>query len=65
MKKVLDILNHDFDLWLGESSVNELIEPMLESLKKAGKVEIDDGALVSTQEADPKILITNILEKYL
>lgn len=65
MKKVLDILNHDFDLWLGESSVNELIEPLLESLKKAGKVEIDDGALVSTQEADPKILITKSDGSYL
>ena len=65
MKKVLHILNHDFDLWLGESSVNELIEPMLESLKKEGKVELDEGALVSTQEAEPKILITKSDGSYL
>ena len=65
MKKVLDILNHDFDLWLGESSVNELIEPMLESLKKEGKVELDEGALVSTQETEPKILITKSDGSYL
>ncbi len=65
MKKVLDILNHDFDLWLGESSVNELIEPMLESLKKEGKVELDEGALVSTQKTEPKILITKSDGSYL
>ncbi len=65
MKKVLDILNHDFDLWLGESSVNELIEPMLESLKKDGKVELDEGALVSTQKTEPKILITKSDGSYL
>ena len=65
MKKVLNILNHDFDLWLGESSVNELIEPMLESLKKEGKVELDEGALVSTQETEPKILITKSDGSYL
>ena len=58
MKEILDTLNHEFDLWLGESSVNELIEPMLKSLKKEGKVDFDDGALVSTQNTDPKILIT-------
>ena len=65
MKKVLNTLNHDFDLWLGESSVNELIEPMLESLKKEGKVSFDDGALVSTQDTDPKILITKSDGSYL
>ena len=65
MKKVLDILNHDFDLWLGESSVNELIEPMLETLKKEGKVELDEGALVSTQKTEPKILITKSDGSYL
>ena len=65
MKKVLNILNHDYDLWLGESSVNELIEPMLESLKKEGKVELDEGALVSTQKTEPKILITKSDGSYL
>ena len=65
MKEILDILNHEFDLWLGESSVNELIEPMLKSLKKEGKVDFDDGALVSTQNTDPKILITKSDGSYL
>ena len=65
MKKVLDILNHDFDLWLGESDVNELIEPMIELLKDEGKVAIDDNALVSTQDSNPKILIAKSDGSYL
>ena len=65
MKEILVTLNHEFDLWLGESSVNELIEPMLKSLKKEGKVDFDDGALVSTQNTDPKILITKSDGSYL
>ena len=48
-----------------KSSVNELIEPMLKSLKKEGKVDFDDGALVSTQNTDPKILITKSDGSYL
>ena len=65
IKKTLSILRHDFDLWLGESDVNELIEPMIESLKKEGKIHLDDNALVSTQEADPKILIAKSDGSYL
>tara|TARA_B100001250_G_C19796742_1_gene789072 strand:+ start:364 stop:2001 length:1638 start_codon:yes stop_codon:yes gene_type:complete len=65
IKETLIILNHDFDLWNGESDVNELIEPMIESLKKDGKVELDDGALVSTQDTDPKILIAKSDGSYL
>ena len=65
IKETLSLLMHDFDLWLGESDVNELIEPMIESLKKEGKVNLDDNALVSTQEADPKILIAKSDGSYL
>ena len=65
IKETLIILNHDFDLWNGESDVNELIEPMIESLKKDSKVELDDGALVSTQDTDPKILIAKSDGSYL
>ncbi len=65
IKKTLSILQHDFDLWLGESSVNELIEPMIKSLKKEGKIDFDDGALVSTQDKEPKILITKSDGSYL
>ena len=65
IKGTLSLLKHDFDLWLGESDVNELIEPMIKSLKKEGKVELDDNALVSTEDSDPKILITKSDGSYL
>ena len=65
IKETLDILKHDFDLWDGESDVNELIGPMIESLKKENKVAIDDGALISTQDTDPKILIAKSDGSYL
>jgi len=65
IKETLSLLNHDFDLWLGESDVNELIEPMIESLKKEGKVGLDDNALVSTEDTDPKILIAKSDGSYL
>jgi arginyl-tRNA synthetase len=65
LKKTLNILNHDFDLWNGESSVNHLIEPMIQSLKKEGRVDYDDGALVSTEDVEPKILITKSDGSYL
>ena len=65
IKEALLILKHDFDLWLGESDVNELIEPMIESLKKDGKLLVDDNALISSQETDPKILISKSDGSYL
>ena len=34
LKETLLILNHDFDYWWGESSVNELIPDMLQNLEK-------------------------------
>ena len=65
IKGTLSLLKHDFDLWLGESDVNELIEPMIKSLKKEGKVDLDDNALVSTEDSDPKILIAKSDGSYL
>ena len=65
LKKTLSVLNHDFDLWLGESDVNELIEPMIDSLKKEGKIAVDDNALVSTENTEPKVLIAKSDGSYL
>ncbi len=65
IKKTLFTLNHDFDLWLGESDVNQLIEPMIKSLEKDGKIVEDDNALISAQDADPKILIAKSDGSYL
>tara|TARA_B100000900_G_scaffold96764_1_gene79867 strand:- start:1738 stop:3378 length:1641 start_codon:yes stop_codon:yes gene_type:complete len=59
------ILNHRFDYWLGESDVNDLIPNMIENLIEDKKVIDDFGALVSTQNTEPKILITKSDGSYL
>ena len=34
LESTLDQLNHEFDLWRGESDVNDLIPDMIEGFKK-------------------------------
>ena len=58
-------LNHKFDYWLGESDVNDLIPHMIEILEKDKKIISDDGALISAEDTDPKILITKSDGSYL
>ena len=65
LKETLFTLNHDFDYWWGESSVNNLIPDMLEELKNDKKIEKDDGAFISAQPTDPRILITKSDGSYL
>jgi arginyl-tRNA synthetase len=65
LKETLLILNHDFDYWWGESSVNDLIPYMLQSLESEGRIEKDDGAFISSQITDPRILITKSDGSYL
>ncbi|MDC2962306.1 arginine--tRNA ligase [Acidimicrobiia bacterium] len=65
LKETLLTLNHDFDYWWGESSVNNLIPDMLQSLESNGKIEKDDGAFISSQITDPRILITKSDGSYL
>jgi len=65
LKETLLTLNHDFDYWWGESSVNNLIPDMLKSLESNGKIEKDDGAFISSQITDPRILITKSDGSYL
>ncbi|MDC0606537.1 arginine--tRNA ligase [Acidimicrobiia bacterium] len=65
LKETLLILNHDFDYWWGESSVNELIPDMLQNLENEGKIEKDGGAFISSQITDPRILITKSDGSYL
>ena len=65
IKDTLKKLDHNFDLWLGESDVNSIIPKMLNDLKKNKKISDDDGALVSNLESDPKILITKSDGSYL
>jgi arginyl-tRNA synthetase len=59
------LLNHQFDYWYGESDVNALIEPMLEDLKKNGKIVEDDNALISSENIEPRVLITKSDGSYL
>ncbi len=65
LKETLLTLNHNFDYWWGESSVNNLIPDMLQSLESDGKIEKDDGAFISSQITDPRILITKSDGSYL
>ena len=59
------ILGHQFDYWLGESDVNDLIPNMIGKLKEDKKIINDEGALISAQNTDPKILITKSDGSYL
>lgn len=56
MKRNYANLNVTFDLWNGESTVNDLIGPMVEKMKKDGKAYESEGALVVdvSQETDAK-----------
>ena len=57
VKKILSKLNHSFDFFYGESTVIDLIPEMIADLKKNNLVAVDDGALISTQDNEPPILI--------
>ena len=65
LESTLDQLNHKFDLWKGESDVNNLIPDMIEDLKSKNKISLDDGAYVSSLKTDPKILVTKSDGSYL
>ena len=65
LKENFVLLNHQFDYWFGESDVNSLIEPMLEDLKKDGKIIEDDNALISSENTEPRVLITKSDGSYL
>ena len=47
IKETLSLLDHNFDLWMGESDVNNLIPSMIDNLKQNKKISIDGGAYVS------------------
>ena len=65
IKETLEILNHRFDLWMGESNVNHIIPEMIQKLESEGKISLDDGAYVSNFVSEPKILITKSDGSYL
>jgi len=65
LKENFKTLGHSFDYWLGESDVNNLIPEMIEELLNDEKIIYDDGALISAEDTDPKILITKSDGSYL
>ena len=65
LKETFTILNHDFDYWWGESTVNNLIPKMISHLLDNSKIERDSGAFISSQDTDPRILITKSDGSYL
>ena len=65
IQETLSLLGHDFDLWMGESDVNNLIPTMINRLEEKNKISIDNGAYISNFQSDPKILITKSDGSYL
>lgn len=65
LEENFNLLGHNFDYWLGESDVNNLIPGMIKDLIKNKKVKDDDGALISNENTEPKILITKSDGSYL
>ena len=65
LEENFNLLGHNFDYWLGESDVNNLIPGMIEDLVRKKKVKDDDGALISAENTEPKILITKSDGSYL
>src|SRR5210317_18501 len=65
LRETLAMLHHDFDYWWGESTVNDLIPKMLKNLEIHGKIEKDDGAVISAETTDPRILIAKSDGSYL
>tara|TARA_B100001121_G_scaffold149390_1_gene130780 strand:+ start:16164 stop:17795 length:1632 start_codon:yes stop_codon:yes gene_type:complete len=65
VQKLLLKLNHEFDLFYGESTVVDLIPQMIENLKNNSYVKLDDGALISKEKVDPPVLILKSDSTYL
>ena len=65
IKDTLSLLDHNFDLWMGESDVNNLIPKMIADLKDNEKISLDNGAYISNLDSEPKILITKSDGSYL
>ena len=65
IKRLLEKLGHNFDWYYGESSVVKETDLVVSKALKNGKIKEDSGALISTQESDPPILITKSDGSYL
>ena len=65
IEKNLSRLNHTFDLWRGESSVNSRIKPMIIQLSEENMIVENQGAMIANIDLDPPILITKSDGSYL
>ena len=65
IKKLLQNLNYEFDLWRGESDVVDEVKMVVADAIEKNLVVENDGALVSTEKEDPPILITKSDGSYL
>ncbi|MDF1596483.1 MAG: arginine--tRNA ligase [Acidimicrobiia bacterium] len=65
MREVYEDLGVHFDLWNGESTVHDRIQPMIERLIGAGLTRLSDGAIVVdvADEADTKEIPPLLLAK--
>lgn len=64
IRAVYDRLGVQFDLWYGESSIKDRLEPLIERLRESGVARESDGALVidvaepgDTKEIPPLMLV--------
>lgn len=57
VKTILSKMNHDFDLFYGESSVIDIIPEMIQTLKDKNLIKEDAGALISSEKFEPPILV--------
>ena len=65
IKSLLNKLGHNFNWYFGESDVVEETDLVVLKAIEEGKVKKDSGALISTEETDPPILITKSDGSYL
>ena len=56
-KAMYDRLGIHFDLWDGESTVNDRIPPMLEKLRRSGQAVMSEGALIIPLSSPPPLLL--------
>jgi arginyl-tRNA synthetase len=64
MRDVYDELGVDFDLWYGESTISDRLDPMIERLREQGDAVVSDGAVIidvglpdDTAEIPPLMLV--------
>ena len=65
IKNLLKKLDHDFDWYFGESNVVKETDLVVSKAIEDNKVKKDSGALISTEDVDPPILITKSDGSYL